>query len=100
MRHIIRKQLHQHGGSKAVDLPMSFIKGLGSNYVTIEEKNGYIAIYPDSPLAGMESDPLFAHFLNTLLTDALKNPSELKDMKEVWDKEWEELLRDVPNDEE
>lgn len=43
----------------------------------------------------MESDPCFSLFIEPLLQDAMKNPSQLKNLEEVWDKEWDELRSGV-----
>lgn len=45
-------------------------------------------------------DPLFHLFLDSMLQDSMKNPKKLKDLKDVWKKEWDALLKDVPIDEE
>lgn len=97
----MRKKLYQHGGSKAVDLPMSFISHLPSEFVTIEEqKDGTLLIRPVDELTAMESDPLFSHFLEVLHLDALKHPEKLKNIKDVWDDEWDCLLKGVDGGEE
>jgi hypothetical protein len=62
-----KKKLFKHGGSKAVDLPME-------------------------AFANMESDAQFHLFLEALFQDAMEHPEQLKNLEEVWDEEWEELL--------
>ena len=97
----MRKKIFSHGGSKSVDLPMSFIYGLKSNYVNIEERNdGTLLIRPVDELTSMESDPLFTQFLEALYVDSLTHPEKLKNVKEVWDEEWQELLEGVDGGEE
>ena len=95
----IRKRLHKHGGSKAIDLPNSFIKKLSSDYVEIIESEGKLIIQPESQLDRLEEEPLFEKFVHLLYEDALKNPLKLKDLKEVWGHEWDELLMGVRDDE-
>jgi len=98
MRSGIRKRLHRHGGSKAIDLPASFVKNLQTDYVTIEEKNGALIIRSMDELSSMESDPNFLHFIDCIYADALANPSKLVQLEEVWDEEWKNLLVDVDDD--
>lgn len=43
----------------------------------------------------MESDSKFQLFVQAIFQDALNNPDQLKDIEEVWDKEWDELLSGV-----
>lgn len=45
------------------------------------------------------SDPLFVQFIQSLFLDATKHPEKLKNLEEVWDKEWEDLLEGVSDDE-
>ena len=94
----IRKRLHRHGGSKALDLPSSFVKKLSSDYVKILVREGSLIIEPENDLDRIEEDPLFDKFIALLYQDALENPSKLKDVQEVWGKEWEELLSGVTDD--
>ncbi len=94
------KKLFKHGGSYAVDLPMDFVKHAGSNKVIIEATPRKISIRPSTELDTIESEPLFAEFVNALAIDAMKRPEKLRDVKEVWDKEWDELLQGVTADDE
>lgn len=96
----VRKRLHRHGGSKALDLPVSFIKNLSSDYVKITIHEGSLIIEPDSDLDRVEEDPLFEKFIALLYQDALENPSRLKDIKDVWGKDWDDLLEGVTDDDE
>lgn len=96
----VRKRLHQHGGSKALDLPASFVRRLPSEFVKIEEKGDFLIIRSEDELTSMESDPLFALFIDSLMRDAMQNPAKLKDVSEVWDNEWDALLKEIPIDEE
>jgi len=41
---------------------------------------------------------MFGKFINVLATDVMKHPEKLRDVKKVWDKEWDELLKGVAAD--
>lgn len=98
-KHMIKK-IFSHGGSKSVDLPISFIHSLSSNYVNVEEQeDGTVLIKPEDALTTMESDPLFKQFLEALHLDAFKHPEKLKSIEEVWDHEWDQLLEGVDDSE-
>lgn len=96
----MQKRLHKHGGSKAVDLPASFIKKLSSDVVNIEIKGESLIIRGETELDRLESDANFKFFIDCLMQDALKNPQRLKDIREIWDEEWEDLLKGVSTDDE
>ena len=96
----MRKKIFRHGGSKSVDLPMSFIYGLTSDYVNIEEqKDGSLLIKPADELSTLESDPLFAQFIEAIYLDALKHPEKMQSAHEVWGPEWDDLLKGVDDSE-
>ena len=82
------KKVFKHGGSLAIDLPKDFVKNAGQT-VIIQNKTS---------LDNIESEPEFNVFVKALIEDALKHPERLKEMNQVWDKEWEELLKDVQVD--
>lgn len=93
------KKLFKHGGSYAVDIPMDFVKNAGTT-VILESTPEKISIRPRKELDTIESEPLFADFINALAMDAMKHPEKLHEAKEVWDEEWNELLKGVTADEE
>ncbi|HBL17587.1 MAG: hypothetical protein A2X36_09900 [Elusimicrobia bacterium GWA2_69_24] len=95
----MQKKLFKHGGSYAVDLPISFVRELDPKTVLIERQADRIVIAPKRELDTIEQEPEFAAFAAALLRDALRRPSKLRDAKEVWDKEWDELLKGVPRGE-
>ena len=95
----MQKKLFKHGGSYAVDLPISFVRELNPKTVTIERQQDKIVIAPRRELDTIEQDPEFKTFVAALLQDAMRRPSKLRDVKEVWDKEWGDLLKDVPHGE-
>ncbi len=94
----LQKRLHSHGGSKALDLPISFIKKLPSDVVLIEERDNCLIIRPQDELNFVENDPLFKQFIQSILLDAMQHPEKLKNLEEVWDQEWNDLLEGVPDD--
>lgn len=94
------KTLFKHGGSYAVDIPIDFVKHADSKKVIIEATPQQISIRPATELDTIESEPLFAEFVNALAVDAMKHPEKLGDAREVWDREWDELLQGVTADDE
>lgn len=91
---IIEKKVFKHGGSFAVDLPKAFFNGKGQE-VVIQYDEEKIIIVSKSGLDNIESEPEFETFVKALVADSLENPEKLKDMRQVWDEEWDELLKDV-----
>ena len=96
----IVKKIFKHGGSYAVDIPMDFVKRIGSNEVILEVTPKKLNIRPKTELDTIESEPLFAEFINALAVDAMKHPEKLRETKEIWDKEWDQLLKGVTADDE
>lgn len=99
MKRTFQKRLHQHGGSKALDLPATFVRKMPTDYVDIEEREDCLIIRINSELDSLESEPLFTNFINTILADAMEHPEKLKDIREIWDSEWDDLLKGVSEDE-
>lgn len=89
-----RRKLFNHGGSKAINLPKEACKLLGDQEISLDIRENGIFIYNDT-FANLESDPHFHIFVEALIQDALQNPGQLKNLEEVWDKEWDELLSGV-----
>ena len=54
-----------------------------------------LIVRPKTELDNIESDPLFAEFINTLAVDSMKHPEKLHEAKKAWDKEWAGLLKRV-----
>jgi len=94
------KKLFKHGGSYAVDIPMDFVKNIGTTEVILESTLKKLNIRPKTELDTMETEPMFAEFISALAVDAMKHPEKLHEAKDVWDKEWGELLKGVITDEE
>lgn len=92
---VLVKKLFKHGGSYAVDIPASFLKQNSSHEVILEMTGKKLSIRSKSELDTIESEPLFANFIRALALDAMKHPDKLRQTKEVWDKEWDELLKGV-----
>ncbi|MEK7858440.1 MAG: hypothetical protein AAB320_04780 [Elusimicrobiota bacterium] len=91
----MQKKLFKHGGSYAIDLPVSFVRELQSNTVVVEQDGETLVITPKGGLDGMEGEPEFKTFAEALLHDAMKRPAKLRDAKQVWDKGWDALLKGV-----
>ncbi len=87
-----RKKIFKHGGSKAIDLPKD--AHFDFEDVVVEVRENGVFIYSD-PLTSLESDPKFHLFVEAIFKDAMTNPNQLKDLKEIWDEEWDDLLRGV-----
>lgn len=99
-RQTYRKKLFKHGGSRAVDLPMeAFAKKHGDQEVIIEIREDGLFIYLDEK-TNMESDAQFHLFIEALFQNAMANPDQLKNLEEVWDEEWDDLLSGVDGGEE
>ena len=97
---VIIKKLFKHGGSYAVDIPMDFVKNAGTNEVILESTPKKVSIRPKTELDTIESEPVFSKFIRALTVDAMKHPEKLRDAKEVWDREWDELLEGITADDE
>ncbi|HVA65800.1 MAG TPA: hypothetical protein VNK24_02595 [Elusimicrobiota bacterium] len=91
----MKKTLFKHGGSYAVDLPVLFVRELGSKTVTVVRENGKILIEAETAPETIENEPEFKVFAEALLRDALKHPAGLKNAEDVWDAEWGALLKDA-----
>jgi antitoxin component of MazEF toxin-antitoxin module len=91
----VQKKIFKHGGSYAVDLPISFVRELQSTTVMVDRENEKLVIAAKRELDTIEHEPEFKAFVSALLHDTLRRPSRLRDVKEVWDKEWDALLKDV-----
>ncbi len=88
------KKVFKHGGSLAIDLPKDFVKNSGQTVIIQYDENTVI-IQNKTSLDNIESEPEFNVFVKALVEDALKHPERLKDINQVWDKGWDELLKDV-----
>jgi hypothetical protein len=95
----MKKKLFKHGGSYAMDVPMDFVRQNASskNEVLVESHEGMLIVHGETELDTIESEPQFSHFIRAIAEDAMRNPDKLKTAKDVWDKEWDELLKDVSN---
>ena len=92
------KRLFKHGGSWAVDLPIQFAREVKDMNVVIDTSPGEVRITAKTDLDTMESDPLFQQFIEAIATDAMTNPEKLHAVEEVWDDEWDSLLKGVEVD--
>ena len=93
------KKIFRHGGSYAVDIPMDYVRKNGVHDVILEVVGEKLTLRAVSELDTIESEPLFGSFIRALAVDAMKHPDKLRQTKEVWDKDWERLLKGVKTDE-
>ena len=94
------KKLFKHGGSYAVDIPVEFVRLANGNKVILEMTGKMLSIRPKSEIDTLDSDPLFSTFVRALAHDAMKHPEKLRRPRQVWDKEWDQLLKGVKADDE
>ena len=95
-----KRSLFPHGGSQAITLPKeAVVDRLSGSDVILEIREDGVFI-PFDRLTNMESDPQFQLFIEALFQDAMKNPEQLKNLEEVWDNEWDDLLDGVEVSEE
>lgn len=89
------RKMFDHGGSKAVNLPKDLVRLVGGESIHFEIREDGAFIPFENSMDMMESDPLFESFIQAIYKNALENPDQLKDLSEVWDQEWDELLEGV-----
>ena len=99
MKKIVKRKAFKHGGGYAISLPVEYIRATGATKFIEEIDGNTIKIRPEQALDNIEIEPLFGTFIQALVIDAMKNPKKLHEAKEVWDKEWDELLDGVIDDE-
>ena len=95
---IVTKKLFRHGGSQAINLPKEFTENLSGKEVIVEATADQVVIHGKGELDTLESDPLFATFIEAIAIDAMKHPEKLHDLNEV-SAELDELLEGVSFDE-
>ena len=94
---IVRK-LFRHGNSQAVTLPKAFVNTVKGREVIIRDFPQGLVISTKSRLDTLESDPLFATFIQALAADAMKHPQKLRDPAEAWSPEVLKLFNNMPDD--
>ena len=72
--------------------------GKGCLIVPVEMK--MTAASKSSGLDNMESDPMFAAFINAMGINAMKNSDKLRDPVEAWNPSVMDLLNKIPDDDE
>ena len=90
-----QKKLFKHGGSMAVNLPAEAVKRLEQDNIQVEVRQDGIFIPFEESLDSMESDPQFENFIQGIYRNAMENPDQLKEVSDVWDSEWNDLLEGV-----
>jgi len=66
--------------------------------VLVHTSGNEVRITPKTELDTIESDPLFEQFIEAIAIDAMKNPQKLHTVEEVWDDDWDDLLKGVEVD--
>ena len=94
-----KRKLFNHGGSKAVNLPKEATRIFGDQEITVQVQEDSVLIYLDT-FGNLESNPHFHLFVESLIQNAMQNPNQLKNLEDVWDKEWDDLLDGVAGGEE
>ena len=94
------RKLFKHGHSKAITLPKAFVDTVKGREVVIVYSPEGVLISSKSRLDTLESEPLFATFIQALATEAMKHPERLRDPAEAWSPEVVELFKAMPHDDE
>lgn len=96
----LTRKLFKHGNSKAITLPKEFVDTVKGREVVIEYSPEGVMISSKSRLDTLESDPLFATFIQAIAAEAMKHPETLRDPAEAWSPKVVELFKDMPHDDE
>ena len=97
---ILTRKLFKHGHSKAITLPKAFVDTVKGREVVIRYSTEAVIISSKSRLDTLESDPLFATFIQAIAAEAMKHPERLRDPAEAWSPEVVRLLTTMPHDDE
>ena len=90
----LRKKLHIKENSLVSIRP----SGKGCFIIPVEVKISQSS--KSSSLDNMESDPLFAAFINAIGINAMEHPEKLRDPADAWDPDVVDLLKRLPDDDE
>ena len=96
----LMRKLFKHGHSKAITLPKAFVDTVKGKEVVMEYSPQGVIISSKSRLDTLESEPLFATFIQALATEAMRHPERLRDPAEAWSPEVVELFKAMPHDDE
>ena len=96
----LTRKLFKHGNSKAITLPKEFVDTVKGREVVIQYSPAGVIISSRSRLDTLESDPLFATFIQALAAEAMKHPEKLRDPAEAWSPGVVELFNAMPHDDE
>lgn len=94
----LTRKLFKHGNSKAVTLPKEFVETVRGSEVIIKYSPNGVMISSKSRLDTLESDPLFATFIQAVAAEAMKHPEKLRDPAEAWSPEVVKLFNAMPHD--
>ena len=97
---ILTRKLFKHGHSKAITLPKAFVDTVKGREVVIRYSPEAVMISSKSRLDTLESDPLFATFIQAIAAEAMKHPEKLRDPAEAWSPEVVKLFNAMPHDDE
>ena len=96
----LMRKLFTHGHSKAITLPKAFVDTVKGREVVIRYSAEAVLISSKSRLDTLESDPLFATFIQAITAEAMKHPEKLRDPAEAWSPEVVKLFHTLPHDDE
>ncbi len=96
----ITRKLFRHGHSKAITLPKEFVDTIKGREVVIHYSSEGLVISTKSRLDTLESNPLFAAFIQALAVDAMKHAGKLREPAEAWSPEVVKLFKNMPHDHE
>lgn len=72
-----------------------YTEGMRTRLVMADQRPVRRAKKSKKTLIATQGKPLSKTLVDAFLHDALHRPTKLRGAKEVWDKEWDELLKDV-----
>jgi hypothetical protein len=96
----LTRKLFKHGNSKAITLPKEFADTVKGGEVVVTYFPEGVLISSKSRLDTLESEPLFATFIQAIAVDAMKHPEKLSDPAEAWSPEVVKLFKEMPHDSE
>ena len=96
----LMRKLFKHGNSKAITLPKEFVDTVKGREVVVVYSPEGVMISSKSRLDTLESDPLFAAFIQALAAEAMQHPERLRDPAEAWSPEVVKRFNAMPHDDE
>ena len=96
----LTRKLFTHGHSQAITLPKEFVDTVKGREVVMVYSPAGVMISSKSRLDTLESEPLFATFIQAIAAEAMKHPEQLRDPAEAWSHEVVKLFNAMPHDDE